>query len=127
MMLYTKDMELRNGINCIEPVLNNKTKRAEAFFMPCDFQAKQKWKFDKSSDTGIGRLINIDTRQCLHFSSKDFGLEQKLKKRNKMLSFLAKVVKDTVEEIQTPYLSDCKESLQPPPITSQAWQLIDTR
>ena len=127
MMLYTKDMELRNGINCIEPVLNNKTKRTEAFFMPCDFQAKQKWKFDKISDTGIGRLINIDTRQCLHFSSKDFGLEQKLKKRNKMLSFLAKVVKDTVEEIQTPYLSDCKESPQPPPIKSQAWQLIDNR
>ena len=120
-------MELRNGINCIEPVFNNKTKRPEAFFMPCDFQAKQKWKFEESSDTGIGRLINIDTRQCLHFSSKDFGLEQKLKKRNKMLSFLAKVVKDTVEEIQTPYLSDCKESPRPTPIKSQAWQLIDAR
>ena len=64
MMLYTKDMELRNGINCIEPISNNKTKRSEAFFMPCDFQSKQKWKFEKSSFVRTGdqngyRLLHL--------------------------------------------------------------------
>ena len=123
-MLYTKDMELRNGINCIEPISNNKTKRSEAFFMPCDFQSKQKWKFEKSSDTGIGTLKNVETGECLDFSSKDFGLQVKQKKKNKMLSFLAKVVKETVEDIQAPYLSECTRSIESPLITSHAWQFI---
>ena len=67
-MLFTKDMELRNGINCIEPLLNNNTERTEAVFLPCNFQDEQKWKFIEVNNGGM--LINVATGKCLTFTNE---------------------------------------------------------
>lgn len=126
MILYTMDMELRNGINCIEPLFNNKTGRLEAVFLPCNFQPEQQWKFEKSNDgeNERGTLINVGNRKCLTFNSAE---EQsggtKYKRKNNMLSFLAKVVKESVEEVQTPYIYNCENSGNSHIFQSQIWRL----
>ena len=120
------DMELRNGINCIEPLFNNKTGRLEAVFLPCNFQPEQQWKFEKSNDreNERGTLVNVGNRKCLTFSSSE---EQsggtKYKRKNNMLSFLAKVVKESVEEVQTPYIYNCEHSRNSHIFQSQIWRL----
>ena len=124
-MLFTKDMELRNGINCIEPLLNNNTARTEAMFLPCNFQDEQKWKFIEVNNGGI--LINVATGKCLTFTNEQEKRDTKDKetsmKKSKMLSMLAKLVRDSVDKVQSPYLLTCDKSTSSNIFQSQIWLL----
>ena len=131
MLLYTKNMELRNGVNCIEPLFNKKSQKLAAVFVPCNFQPEQKWVFEKRTGKEIvnGMLINVATGKCLTFESTTMqvkmhtGSKVKIHKdtKNKMLSFLTKVVKESVEEVQTPYIFNCKKSNNSRTFHSQIW------
>ena len=106
-------MELRNGVNCMDSLLNNKTKRLEAVFLPCSFKHDQKWDFkqdgNESYDKGI--IINRGSGKCLTFEKEyDNNLNSNVsKKKETMLTFLAKVVKETIEKVEVPYISDCEK------------------
>ena len=131
MLLYTKNMELRNGVNCIEPLFNKKSEKLEAVFLPCNFQPEQKWIFEIRTGKEIvnGMLINLATGKCLTFESTTMkvkvhvGSKDKNDKdvKNKLLSFLTKVVKESVEKVQTPYIFNCKKSNNSHTFQSQIW------
>ena len=117
-------MELRNGINCIEPLLNNNTERTEAVFLPCNFQDEQKWKFVEVNNGGM--LLNVATGKCLTFTTtekKDAKDKETSMKKSKMLSMLAKLVRDSVDKVQSPYLSTCDKSTSSKIFQYQIWFL----
>ena len=128
-MLITKDMEVRNGINCIEPLLNNNTERIEAVFLPCNFQDEQKWKFVEKAgdlnndDTINGMLINVASGKCLTFANTEKRDTKESMKKSKMLSMLAKLVRDSVDKVQSPYLLTCDKSTTSNISQSQVWFL----
>ena len=67
-------MELRHGVNCIEPILNKKTQKIEAVFLPCNFKDEQKWKLlslSESNSVNDGKLSNVASGQCLTFKNKE--------------------------------------------------------
>ena len=137
MLLHTKYMELRNGINCIEALFNNDTQKLEVDFVPCNFQDEQKWIFQKRTGTEMvsGMLVNVATRKCLvfqtpgrdvnvHIARADkYSKKELSRKKNKVLEYLAKVVKESVEEVQTPYMFDCATSSDSHTFRSQTWLL----
>ena len=120
-------MELRNGINCIEPMFNIKTQRLEAAFVPCNFQPEQKWTFETNHNDQReeGMLVHVGTEKCLTFANtKDEQEGRNQKRNNNMLTFLATVVEEAVENVvQTPYISDCKNSRNIQIPNSQKWRL----
>ena len=120
-------MELRNGINCIEPLFNNKTKKLEAVFLPCNFQDEQKWTFEEltNDDIDCGLLRNVASAKCLTFSSteKSDTKEKSSMKKSKMLSMLAKLVKESVEKVDPPYLMPCDKSQNSDILSDQKWIL----
>ena len=97
----------------MESLLNNKTKRLEAVFLPCNFKDDQKWDFkqdgNESYDKGI--IINRGSGKCLTFEKEyDNNLNSNVsKKKETMLAFLAKVVKETIEKVEVPYISNCEK------------------
>ena len=103
-------MELRNGVNCMEALLNNKTKRIGAVFLSCNFKDEQKWDFkvEENGSDNVGIIINRGSGQCLTFKRKQKSIDVS-KKKEKMLAFLAKVVKETMEKVEAPYISDCEK------------------
>ena len=122
-------MELRNGINCIEPLLNNNTQSTEAVFLPCNFQDEQKWNFFKlnnDQDVNSGMLINVATEKCLTFTNimkQDSDNDNRSMKKSKMLSMLATLVRDSVDKVQSPYLITCDKSTSSINFKSQIWLL----
>ena len=109
-------MELRNGVNCMEPSFNKETKLFEALFFPCDFKDEQKWKFlsiSESADINHGKLFNVASEKCLTFNNKDEKAKisrKSNKKKNKILSMLTSIVKDSVETMKSPYLLECEDN-----------------
>ena len=109
-------MELRHGVNCMEPSFNKETKLFEALFFPCDFKDEQKWKFlsiSESADINHGKLFNVASEKCLTFNNKDEKAKisrKSNKKKNKILSMLTSIVKDSVEKMKSPYLLECEDN-----------------
>ena len=134
-MLYTKESELRNGVNCLEALMNNKTNRLETVFFPCNFKDDQKWNFipEEGGPNNIGTLINSNNGKCLTFSKENDrkGNNKVAKKKEKMLAFLAKVVKETIQKVEAPFLSDCeaieRSSSLRPMKTIQKWLMMNMK
>ena len=109
-------MELRHGVNCMEPIINKKAQKIEAVFLPCNFKDEQKWKLlslSESNSVNDGKLSNVASGQCLTFKNKDekANVSRKNdKKKNKMLSMLTNIVKDSVEKSKSPYLVNCESN-----------------
>ena len=109
-------MELRHGVNCMEPISSKKAQKIEAVFLPCNFKDEQKWKLlslSESNSVNDGKLSNVASGQCLTFKNKDekANISRKnVQKKNKMLSMLTNIVKDSVEKMQSPYLSNCESN-----------------
>ena len=103
-------MELRNGVNCMEALMNNKTKRIGAVFLSCNFKDEQKWDFklEENGSNNVGIIINRRSGKCLTFKAEQNSSDIS-KKKEKMLAFLAKVVKETMEKVEAPYISDCEK------------------
>ena len=123
-------MELRNGVNCMEPSFNKETKKFEALFFPCDFKDEQKWKFlgtSESADINHGKLFNVASEKCLTFNNKDEKAKisrKSNKKKNKILSMLTSIVKDSVEKMKSPYLLECEDNkVNIPLFHLQTWVL----
>ena len=129
-ILYTKAMELRHAVQCIEPIFNNETQKIEAVFLPCNFQDEQKWKFLSLSQysyaSNHGKLSNVASGQCLTFNNKEKANTQrkKLKKKNKVLSMLTNIVKDSIEKMKSPHLFKCDSNKYDVDVfQSQIWVL----
>ena len=109
-------MELRHGVNCMEPSFNKETKKFEALFFPCDFKEEQKWEFlgiPESADINHGKLFHLSSEKCLTFKNKDEKANSSRKNvtnKNKILSMLTKIVKDSVEKMKSPYLVECEDN-----------------
>ena len=117
----------------MEPVLNNKTKKLDAIFNPCNFKDEQKWDYvqvENGSGDG-GQIINKKTGHCLTFDKQngDSAKADTKKKKEKMLSFLSKIVKETIMKAEIPYISDCEmiENLSGPIISKelQKWRMTN--
>ena len=119
----------------MEAIINNKTNRLEAVFLPCNFKDDQKWNFipEEGGPTNIGALINRNSGKCLTFSKENNkkGSNKAAKKKEKMLAFLAKVVKETIQKIEAPFLSDCeaieRSSSLRPMRAIQRWHIINIK
>ena len=123
-------MELRHGVNCMEPSFNKETKMFEALFFPCNFKAEQKWEFlgiSESADINHGKLLNVASEKCLTFNNKDEKAKisrKSDKKKNKILSMLTSIVKDSVEKMKSPYLLECEDNkVNIPLFHLQTWVL----
>ena len=105
-------MELRNGVNCMEPVFNNNTKHLEVGFFPCNFKDEQKWDFkqEEYGSSNGGQIIDRKNGKCLMFAKENVDNAQTdiIKKKEKMIAFLSKIVKETVMKAEVPYVSDCE-------------------
>ena len=105
-------MELRNGVNCMEPVFNNHTKRLEVGFFPCNFKDDQKWDFkqEEHGSSNGGQIIDRKNGKCLMFAKENADNAQSdiKKKKEKMIAFLSKIVKETIMKAEVPYVSDCE-------------------
>ena len=119
----------------MEALMNNKTRRLEAVFLPCNFKDDQKWNFILEEDGPIntGALINKNSGMCLTFSKEvdEKGNVKVAKKKEKMLAFLAKVVKETIQKVEAPFLSDCEangsSSVLRPTKTFQRWLMMNMK
>ena len=126
-------MELRNGVNCMEAVFNNKTKRLEVGFFPCNFKDEQKWDFkqEEHGSSNSGQIIDRKNGKCLMFSKENVDNAQSdiRKKKEKMIAFLSKIVKETVMKAEVPYVSDCELMHNAAGSTNnnkfQKWQMKD--
>ena len=115
-ILLTKDKEIRHGVNCLEPMINNNTKNSETVFLPCTFKDEQKWTFlplSESANINHGKLFHLSSEKCLTFKNKDEKANSSRKNvtnKNKILSMLTKIVKDSVEKMKSPYLVECEDN-----------------
>ena len=124
-------MELRHGVHCIEPILNKETQKIEAVFLPCNFQDEQMWEFlglsQTSEASNYGQLSNVASGQCLTFNvdnEKANTPRKNVRVKNKVLSMLTNIVKDSVEKMKSPHLFKCDSNkLNIDVFRSQIWVL----
>ena len=113
--------------------MNNRTHRLEAVFLPCNFKIDQKWNFirEEGGPINTGALINRNSGMCLTFSKEMEGNSKFSKKKEKMLAFLAKVVKETIQKVEAPFLSDCEANRSSsgfrPTKTFQRWLMMNMK
>ena len=82
----------------------NYTTEKSRKLIPCK---AQKWTFKPMSDDN-GQIIHQEKNNCLSFNKKQSSNTTKVQSKS-MLHFLSNVVKEAVQEMDTPILQECNE------------------
>ena len=124
-MLMTKNMEIQNGVLCLEPIPSRKIHEPiESFFMPCNSSPKQKWMFLKVSEgEDKGKIVHQGTGKCLSFNKVKESTQDSRYSKVKMLSFLSNIVNDIGLTIETPVMESCEIDKSSTRYQSQIWSL----
>lgn len=117
-------MELQNGVLCLEPIHDKKSKLAKASFMPCNFSPEQKWDFLKITESGErGQIVHQTSGKCLSFSKVKERTEDTRYNKVKMLSFLSNIVNEIGLAIATPVLEPCAQNTASNRYQAQIWSI----
>lgn len=87
---------------------------SELVITSCDFSKAQKWLFKPILDD-FGQIIHQESEKCLSFDRKTITTKHK---PSSILHFLSNVVKEAVQEMDSPMLEECNEHIQ-----NQLWSL----
>ena len=108
--ILSKYDEIKSSTDCMMP---NQSK-TELVITSCDFSKAQKWLFKPILDN-FGQIIHQKSEKCLSFDKKTITTKHK---SSSILHFLSNVVKEAVQEMDSPMLEKCNEHKQ-----NQLWSL----
>ena len=109
-LILTKNNEIKSSTRCIMP---NHSK-SELVIRNCDFSKAQKWTF-KPILEGYGQIVHLEREKCLSYDKQTIT---KKRKSSSMLHFLSNVVKEVVQDMDSPTLEECNGQNQ-----NQLWSL----
>ena len=125
-MLLTRNMEIQNGVLCLEPITNKMSKTTSPFFIPCNSSPEQKWTFLKDKENNEkGQIVHQKSGRCLSFNKVREKAEDTKRNKIKMLSFLSNIVNEIGLTIETPSLEHCEQDRNSNRYQTQIWT-IDT-
>ena len=84
------------------------------FITSCDFSKAQKWTF-KPILEGYRQIVHLEREKCLSYDKQTITKKQK---SSSMLHFLSNVVKEVVQDMDSPTLEECNGQNQ-----NQLWSL----
>ena len=108
--LISRYNEIKSSTDCITP---NHSK-TELVITSCDFNKAQVWLFKPILD-GYGQIIHQELEKCISFDRQTKTTKHKT---SSLLHFLSNVVKEAVQEMDSPILEKCNENKQ-----NQLWSL----
>ena len=123
-MLFTRNMQIQNGVLCLEPIYSKKSNVTEAYFVPCNFSKQQRWSYTKITEPGEkGKIVHQASGRCLSFSKKKDTAPDTKYGRAKMLAFLSDVVSEIAFNIDTPIIEHCEQDRGSKHYNSQVWAM----
>ena len=123
-MLFTRNMQIQNGVLCLEPIYSKKSNVTEAYFVPCNFSKQQRWNYTKITESGEkGKIVHQGSGGCLSFSKKKDSPPGTKQGRAKMLAFLSDVVNEIAFNIDTPTIEHCEQSRGSKRYNTQVWAM----
>ena len=108
--ILSKYDEIKSSTDCMTTNHSN----SELVITSCNFSKTQTWLFKPILDN-FGQIIHQESDKCLSFDKQTVTTKHK---SSSILHFLSNVVKEAVQEMNSPMLEECNEYKQ-----NQLWSL----
>ena len=123
-MLFTRNMELQNGVLCLEPISRKSSKTTEAAFVACSSSKEQKWNYIKTDENGTkGKIVHQASGTCLSFNKHKENSQDPKYNKVKMLAFLSNIVNEIGINIVTPVIEPCEQKTDSQRYGAQVWSM----